>query len=123
MTRKRPEDLPLQEIRFFLVEKRRACRRLRLERFYRTQRVTPFLEEWNTIDFFDNGSSLGRKKAREIRVPHRKWLSYLLFAVESLAVTRIIAILVSRLSTLGVINRSVSAVLIQPTLEPTPMIQ
>jgi sortase A len=113
----------LQEIRFLLVEKRRACRRLRLERFHRTQRVTPFLGEWNTVDFFHNGSSPGRKKARDIRVPHRTWLGYVLFVLESLAVTGIIAIVVSSLSTLDIINRSVSAALIQPTLEPTPMIQ
>lgn len=123
MTRKRPEDLSLQEIRFFLVEKRRASRQLRLEHFHRTQRLTPFLDEWNTIDFFGNGSSPGRKKARDIPVPHRNWLGYLLFVLEFLAVTGIIAILVSSLSTLDIINRSVSAVLIQPTLEPTAMIQ
>lgn len=123
MTRKRPQDLSLQEIRFLLVEKRRACRRLRLEHFHRTRRVTPFLDEWNTVDFFDNGSSPGREKPRDIRVPHRNWLGYILFVLESLAVTGIIAIVVSSLSTLDIINRSVSAALIQPTLEPTPMIQ
>lgn len=123
MTRKMPEDLSLQEIRFLLVTKRRAWRQLRIEHFHRTQRVTPFLNEWNTADCFDNGSSPGRKKARDIRVHHRAWLGYLLFVLESLAIIGIIAIVVSSLSTLDTLNRSVSAALIQPTLAPTPVIQ
>jgi sortase A len=123
MTRKRPEDLSLQEIRFLLVEKRRAWRHVRLQHFQRTQRVTPFLNEWNTFDVLDNGSSNGRNRSQPVRVPHRTWLGYLLLVLEFLAVTGIIAIVVSSLSTLDIINRSVSAALIQPTLEPTPMIQ
>jgi sortase A len=123
MTRKRPEDLSLRELRFLLVEKRRAWRHVRLQHFQRTQRVIPFLNEWNTVDVLDNGSSHGGKRAQSIRVPHRTWLSYLLLVLEFLAVTGIIAIVVSSLSTLDIINRSVSAVLIQPTLEPTPLIQ
>jgi len=62
MTRKRPEDLSLHEIRFLLVEKRREWRNVRLEHFQRTQRVIPFANEWNTVDVFDNGSSPGGKK-------------------------------------------------------------
>jgi sortase A len=123
MTRKRPEDLSLQEIRFLLVEKRRAWRNVRLEHFQRTQRVIPFANEWNSVDGFDNGSTLGGKKARSIRGSRRMWLSHLLLAMEFLAVMGIIATVVSSLSTLDALNRSASAVFIQPTLEPTPMIQ
>ena len=123
MTRKRPEDLSLRELRFLLVEKRRVWRRVRLQNFQRTQRVTPYLNEWNTVDVLDNGSSHGGKRAQSIQVPHRTWVSYLLLVLEFLAVIGIIAIVVSSLSTLDIINRRVSAALIQPTLEPTPMIQ
>ena len=123
MTRKRPEDLSLRELRFLLVEKRRVWRRVRLQNFQRTQRVTPYLNEWNTVDVLDNGSSHGGKRAQSIQVPHRTWVSYLLLVLEFLAVIGIIAIVVSSLSTLDIINRSVSAALIQPTLEPTPIIQ
>ena len=123
MTRKRPEDLSLQEIRFLLVEKRRAWRHVRLQHFQRTQRVIPFLNEWNTVDVLDNECSRERKRAQSIGVPHHTWLGYLLLVLEFLAVTAIIAIVVSSLSTLDIINRSVSVALIQPTLEPTPMIQ
>lgn len=123
MIRKRPEDLSLREIRFLLVEKRRAWRNFRLEHFQRTRRVTPFLNEWNTVEVSANASSPGSKKARDIRAPHRTWPGYLLLVLEFLAVAGIIAIVVSSLSTLETLNRSVSAALIQPTLEPTPMIQ
>ena len=123
MTRKRPEDLSLRELRFLLVEKRRAWRRVRLQHFQQTQRVIPFANEWNTVDVLDKGSSHGGKRSQSIRVPHRTWVSYLLLVLEFLAVIGIIAIVVSSLSTLDIINRSVSAALIQPMLEPTPMIQ
>lgn len=123
MIRKRPEDLSLREIRFLLVEKRRAWRNFRLEHFQRTRRVTPFLNEWNTVDVPANASSPGSKKARDIRAPHRTWPGYLLLVLEFLAIAGIIAIVVSSLSTLDTLNRSVSAALIQPTLEPTPVIQ
>jgi sortase A len=123
MTKKGPEDLSLQELRFLLVEKRRVRRQLRLEQFHRTQRVTPFISEWDTLDVLESGSSSGRKKVHGNRVPHRTWLGYLLLVLESLAATGIIAIVVSSLSTLDTLNRSVSAALVQPTLEPTPMIR
>lgn len=123
MIRKRPEDLSLREIRFLLVEKRRAWRNFRLEHFQRTRRVTPFLNEWNTVDVSANASSPGSKKVRDIRAPHHTWPGYFLLVLEFLAVAGIIAIVVSSLSTLDTLNRSVSAALIQPTLEPTPMIQ
>lgn len=123
MIRKRPEDLSLREIRFLLVEKRRPWRNFRLEHFQRTRRVTPLLNEWNTVDVSANASSPGGKKARDLQAPHRTWAGYFLLALEFLAIAGIIAIVVSSLSTLNTLNRSVSAVLIQPTLEPTLMIQ
>jgi sortase A len=123
MTRKRPEDLSLQEIRFLLVEKRRAWRHVRLQHFQQTQRVIPFANEWNTVDVFDNGSSPGGKKARYLGGSRRTWMDYILIGMEFLAIVGIIAIVISNLSALDVLNRSVSAALIQPMLEPTPMIQ
>ena len=123
MTRKRPEDLSLQEIRFLLVAKRRAWRQLRIEHFHLTQRVTPFLNEWNTVDVLQNGSLPGGTKARDIHFHDRTWLGYLLLVLESMAIIGIIAIIVSTLSTLDTLNRNVSAALKQPTLAPTPMIQ
>jgi sortase A len=123
MTRKRPEDLSLQEIRFLLVEKRRKWRHVRLEHFQRTQRVIPCLNEWNNTDVLDNVLSSPRNKARYFQEARRTWPSYLLPGVEFLAIIGIIAVVVSSLSALDVLNRSVSAALMQPTIAPSPMIQ
>jgi sortase A len=123
MTRKRPEDLSLRELRFLLVEKRRAWRHVRLQHFQQTQRVIPFANEWNTVDVFDNGSSPRGGKARYLGGSRLNWMDYILIGMEFLAIVGIIAIVISNLSVLDVLNRSVSATFIQPTLEPTPMIQ
>ncbi len=123
MTRKRPEDLSFQEIRFLLVERRRAWRNLRLEHFHRTRRVIPFANDLNMIGSFGNGSSPRPTEDRHIRASRRTWLDYILLSTEFLIIIGIVYIVVNSVSTLGNLNRSVSAVLLQPTLEPTPMIQ
>ena len=122
MIRKRPEDLALQEIRFLLVEKRRAWRNLRLEHFQRTQRVIPFANEWNTVEMLDNRLVPGTR-ARHISGSRRAWLDYVLVGIEFLAIIGIIAVVISNLAALDTLNRNVSAALLQPTLAPTPMIQ
>ena len=122
MTRKRPEDLSVQEIRFLLVEKRRAWRNMRLQQFQRTQRVIPFANEWNAIDMLDDRLILGTK-AQHIGGSRRTWLDYVLVGTEFLAVMAIIAIVVSNLATLDTLNHHVSGALLQPTLAPTPMVQ
>jgi sortase A len=122
MTRKRPEDFSLQEIRFLLVEKRRAWRNVRLEYFQRTQRVIPFANEWNTVDMSDN-SLLHGTRASHISGLRRTWLDYVLVGTEFLAIMGIIAIVVSNLATLDTLNRNVSAALLLPTIAPTPMVQ
>lgn len=123
MTRKRPQDFSLQEIRFLLVEKRRACRSSRLEHFHQTKRIIPFANESNMVDVPDNRPSLGSRKARDFRGSRRTWLDYILLGVEFLTIVGIIVIVIKSLSTLDVLNGSVSAALLQPTLAPTPMIR
>lgn len=122
MTRKRPEDLSLQEIRFLLVEKRRAWRILRIEHFQRTRRVTPFLNEWNTVDMLNNRLGPGTA-GRHISGSRRTWLDLVLVGIEFLAIIGIIAVVISNLSALDALNRKFSAALVQPTLTPTPMVQ
>lgn len=122
MTRRRPEDLSVREIRFLLVEKRRAWRTLRLEHFQRTQRVIPFANEWNSIELLDNRLVAGTK-TRQANASRRSWLDYVLIGLEFLAIMAIIAVVVSNLAALDTLNRNVSAALLQPTLAPTPMVQ
>ena len=122
MPRKRPEDLSVREIRFLLVEKRRACRDLRLEHFQRTHRVALFANESNTVETLRNDPVLGIK-AQHRDGSHRTWLDYALVGIEFLAIIGIFAIVFGTLATLGTLNRNVSAALVQPTLAPTPMVQ
>lgn len=123
MTRKRPEDLSLQEIRFLLVEKRRAYRRVRLEHFYRTRQVFPLASEQDELGGFSNRLVSRVARADPNRGAQRTWLNYTLVALELLAILGIVAIVIGVLSTLDILNRNVSAALAQPTLAPTPMIQ
>jgi sortase A len=123
MIRKRPEDLSLQEIRFLLVEKRRAYRRLRLEHFCRTRRVFPLASEQDGSGGFSNGLVSRAAGADHTSGAQRTWLNYALVALELLAILGIVAIVIGVLSTLDILNRNVSAALAQPTLAPTPMVQ
>lgn len=122
MTRKKPEDLSVREIRFLLVEKRRVWRNMRLQHFQRTQRVIPFANEWNTVDIFDNKLVLGTRSGHTSE-SRRTWLDYVLAGMEFVAIMGIVAIVISNLAALDTLNRNVSAALLQPTLAPTPMVQ
>lgn len=122
MTRKKPEDLSVREIRFLLVEKRRAWRNLRLEHFHRTRRAIPFASEWNSVDVFDNRLVLGTRTGHTSE-SRRTWLDYALAGIEFLAIVGIVAIVISNFAALNTLNRNVSAALLQPTLAPTPMVQ
>ncbi len=113
MNRKRSEDLSLQEIRFLLVEKRRAYRQVRLEHFQRTGRV-------NRID--NEPDLIGTRPTQHHTGTHHNWSDYVLIGLEFLAVVGIVAIVIGNLSTLQALNREVSTTLLQPTLAPTPMI-
>jgi sortase A len=123
MRRRCPEDLSIKELRFLMLEKRRAMRSVRLDHFHRTGRVIPFVGETNTIEDLGNPSLLERTKARVEKSPQHTWLDGLLFGLEFLAITAIISVVTSVLSSLGTLNQTVAASLQQPTLEPTPIIR
>jgi sortase A len=123
MPRKKPEDLSVQEIRFLLVAKRRACRQSRLERFYRTGRVLPFANEMDIAASSDNELSAPSTNRQHASGSERTWLDYLLLSMELLIIVGIVSIVVNALSTLGTLNREVSTALLQPTLVPTPMVR
>src|SRR5512144_2444002 len=123
MTRKKPEDLSVQEIRFLLVAKRRIWRRSRLEQFYRTGRVFPLANEVDVMAGVNHEVSTPLTKRQHIDASQRSWLDYLLLATELLIIVSLVSVVINSLSTLGALNRKVAAVFVQPTLEPTPMIQ
>ena len=118
-----PEDLTVKQIRYLILKKRRAVRDTRLEHFYRTGRVIPFVGETNTIEDFGIGASFERAKVKDEKGSQRTWLNGLLFGIEFLAIISLISVVIGGLSALGALNRTVAAALQQPTLEPTPMIK
>ena len=117
------EDLTVKQIRYLILEKRRAVRDTRLEHFYRTGRVIPFVGETNTIEDFGIGASFERTKVKDEKGSQRTRLNGLLFGIEFLAIISLISVVIGGLSALGALNRTVAAALQQPTLEPTPMIK
>ena len=110
-----------------LVEKRRAARQDRLERFRRTGRavvIAPDLE--STLDDLHSGPlddednlAGGVAKSRSKR---RRFLDYFLLVIEVAAVVGFIFVLFNGLNLIQELNQEVAAALEQPTLTPTPLI-
>ncbi len=109
-----------------LVEKRRAARQERLERFRRTGRaivVAPdmeaSLEDYHSSPVVEDG-----EVAREpgTRSHKRRFLDYLLLVIEVAAVVGFIFILFNGINLIQELNQEVAAALEQPTLTPTPLI-
>lgn len=124
--KKSPEDLSPDELRWLLVEKRRAARQERLERYRRTGRaviVAPDAEstfdDMHSAPLSEEGSLVGESPRRSTG---RHILDGLLLLVEIGAVIGFIYILFSGVSVLQELNQEVAAALEQPTLTPTPLI-
>jgi sortase A len=122
-----PEDLSAEELRRLLVEKRRASRQDRLERYRRTGRVVLVAPDLD-------GSSLENMRSDEFdeqadgpttapTSPRRKKiLDGLLLFVELLAVVGLLLLLFNGVNMMRDLNSEVATALEQPTLTPTPLI-
>jgi len=120
------EDFTVEELRRLLVEKRRASREERLERFRRTGRVVMVAPD---ID----GSSLGDLRSGELteteqalvetapRSRQKRFMDRLLLFVEILAVIGLLFVLFNGVNLIRELNQEVVAALEQPTLTPTPL--
>ncbi len=117
MRNKHPQDLSIEEIRFLIMDRRRAVRNARLERFRHTGQVLPLSDGADIPKVLQKISVGNRRRA------HRTWLDGLLLFAEFLAVIGLLAFIVIGLSTLATLNRGVAAALQQPTLAPTPFIR
>jgi sortase A len=122
--RKSPKDLSTEELRRLLVEKQRAARQERLEKFRKTGRVvtlasdleSPSLDDLRSVplqDSDDDGPAPGR----------RRILDYFLLAIEILAVLGLVFVLFNGLEVIQELNQEVARALEQPTLTPTPLIR
>lgn len=120
---KSPENLSVDDLRWLLVEKRRAARQDRLERFRRSGRVVrvasdldaPSLDSWRTGELEEEAPPKARSRARRV-------LDGFLLLIEISAVVGFIYILFTGLNMIRELNREVAEAIEQPTLTPTPLI-
>lgn len=130
MTRLRsPEELSIEELRRLLIEKRRAERQARLERFRQSGRVIPlsFQEKDQPQPTITTSDELlfGEEELqprRQTRPNRRATMDRVLFYVEIAAVVGLILVLFSGFRSWRDFNREMALALEQPTLTPTPLI-
>ena len=109
MTRKRnPEEIPVEELRRLLVEKRRAARHERLERFRRTGRAVTIAPEQETAplkEYLVEADEYESEVQPSSQVsPRRRFFDRALLVVEILAVVGLALILLNGLGILNELN-------------------
>jgi sortase A len=122
-----PDDFSAEELRRLLVEKRRASRQERLERYRRTGRVVliapdvdgPSLEDMRSGEVDETVESPPQTPALDRR---KRILDGLLLFVEVLAVVGLLLLIFNGINILRELNTEVATALEQPTLTPTPLI-
>lgn len=122
---RRPEDLTVEELRRLLIEKQRARRRERLERFRRQGRTVLLAPDHPQEDLaaFRAAPEQDEDETHAAAPsPRRRWLDRLLLTVELLAVAGLLFVLLNGMNLLRELNREVTAALVQPTFTPTPLV-
>ncbi|HAL15340.1 MAG TPA: hypothetical protein DCP32_00895 [Anaerolineaceae bacterium] len=116
------DDLSADELRRLLVDKRRTDHQIRLERFRKTGRVVGV--EKASLDEDGLFRPQVEMPSATGSSPRRKtWLDTLLLFVEIAAVIGLAYVLYNGAALLRDLNKEVTAVLVQPTLTPTAVIQ
>ncbi|MBM3143931.1 MAG: class D sortase [Chloroflexi bacterium] len=122
--RKSPKELSVEELRTLLVEKQRAARQERLERFRKTGRVITLASDLDAPSLDDlRTSPLADADDNSAPSPRRRVLDYFLLAIEILAVLGLVFVLFNGLEVIQELNQEVARALEQPTLTPTPLIR
>jgi sortase A len=119
------EDLSVDELRRLLVEKRRAARQGRLDRYRRTGRVVTVASDaalaganaLESTETFDQGA-----QPRANRSPLAAVFDKFLLLIEVLAVLALGFVIYSGLDILRDLNQEYAASQVQPTLTPTALI-
>jgi sortase A len=118
------DDLTVDELRQLLIEKRRSERHKRLEHYRRSGRVimvepAPMA---STVDSHSEPLVLEDDLPGRPRSRRRLWLDRGLLLVEIAAVLGLAFVLLNGMNLLRSLNAEVSAMLVQPTLTPTPLV-
>ena len=111
-----------------MIEKQRAGRHERIERYRETGRVVRLVsdEEESTWEDLRTSSPAGEKSTdpdSEKKRRKKKVIDGFLLAVEILAVLGLVFVLFNGMGILQQLNREVALALEQPTLTPTPLIK
>lgn len=117
-----PQDLSVEELRRLLVEKRRQDRESRLDRFRRSGRVVRITSDLENPSL-DRWAPQPEEEERTSPKRGRRVFDGFLLVIEISAVLGFVYILFNGLNLIRELNREVAAVLEQPTLTPTALIQ
>jgi sortase A len=116
------EDLSVEELHRLLVEKQRASRTIRLERFLQTGRVMTLSKDITNDTPEKRGVvELALKTAFSKTMP-RDMVNFSLLSVEVMIIIGLVGIILTGLLTLRKINQASLTTFLQPTLAPTPLI-
>lgn len=121
---KSPQELSIDELRWLLVEKRRAARQARLDRYRRSGRAVTLASDLDSLSLENWRSEALEDEPKTRQGPSfgKRLLDGFLLLIEISAVVGFVYILFSGLKVLQELNREVVAVIEQPTLTPTPLI-
>ncbi|GAB4581278.1 MAG: hypothetical protein Fur0022_40250 [Anaerolineales bacterium] len=122
---RRPEDLSVRELRRLLIEKSRATRQERLNRFRQTGRVVTLVAEGDSTGLESLRTAPMLEEAEPTRIGpsiSRRIADGLLLFVELAAVGILVFVLFNGMELLRELNEEVAAVLVQPTLTSTPLV-
>ncbi len=122
--RRCPEDLSVEELQRLLLEKRRAERQSRLERFRRSGRAVVLAPDDDVaLENLRSAAVSAEESESAAAVPPRqRWLDRVLLGVEVLAVIGLVLVLLNGVNVVQQLNREVAGALQQPTLTPTPLV-
>lgn len=128
--KKLANDLSVDELRWLLLQKRRSNRQERLEKYRRTGRVVmltsdlegPAINGWRVVEQSKHDQGEFASEKTKLQSVVRRFLDGFLLLIEVGAVVGLVFILFSGVNLLRQLNREAVAVMVQPTLTPTPLI-
>lgn len=117
------EDIPIEELRHMLVEKRRTARKERLDRYRRTGRVVTLIsdEDSSSLEILRT-NPLNEDEPPVRRSSIRKIMDAGLLCVEVVAVLGLFYVIFNGIEIMRDLNQQVAEVLEQPTPTPTASI-